>query len=77
MVSLSDLPEFCRLNDFPPVLHFYGPVIKEQIPGGKQVSPFLTGLDSIAQGKECALENVKSKNAVRNKNNVLRSQSAS
>lgn len=39
------------------------------------ISPFLTGLDSIAQGKECALEDTKTKNTVRNKNNVLRSQS--
>lgn len=39
------------------------------------VSPFLTGLELIAQGKECALEDLKTENTVRNKNNVLRSQS--
>lgn len=39
------------------------------------VSPFLTGLDTIVQRKECALEDVKTDNTVRNKNSVLRSHS--
>lgn len=39
------------------------------------VSPFLTRLGLIAQGKECAFEDLKTENTVRNKNNVLRSQS--
>lgn len=60
----------------PPALKFYGPVFEEQNPGGEHRFSIHRELDPIAQGEECGLENTTAVNSVRNKNNVLRSQSS-
>lgn len=73
-MSLRDLPELYKLR-LPTALQFYRPVIKEQNPGGEHGVSISSRLELIAQRKECALEDVKTENTVRNKNNVLTSQS--
>lgn len=72
---VSELSQNSTNKGFLQHYSFMGLPLTNKVQEVSMVSLFLTGLNSIARGKKCALEDVKAENIVRNENKVLRSQS--